>query len=185
MKKIALLQFFIVTPFLLYAQLDKRNWLVGGNTSFTRTKYNSEAGQKNLGYEFRVNPNIGYFVKEKLPVGLRFPIWSGGTKAQGTGKYSRYTDLNLGPFIRYYILSSDNPYNLVTEVCYLYGETIGNTQKSSKNTFSFSAGPVVYFTSSAGLELLVSYSKTHISNFAGDNNSIIFNLGFQFHLERD
>lgn len=75
---------------------------------------------------------------------------------------------------------------MVTEAAYLYGfETRAPSDKTTKNTFSFSAGPVIYFNNVVGLEMLVSYSTYKLSQIEGNNNTIRFGIGLQVHLEKE
>lgn len=119
---------------------------------------------------------------DKLTAGLQANISKIGNASGNTS----YTDFNIGPFIRYYILGTERHANIITEASYLYGFEKGSRPgKTSKNTFSFSAGPVIYFNNVVGLEMLVSYSTYKFSGFNGSNNTIMFGVGLQVHLEKN
>lgn len=166
------------------AQLSKGNWLVGGSGSFSSTQYKSTAGTQSTGYDIKLSPNVGYFIAEKFATGLKVSFGRSGGKAIGTSTYSTYTDASFGPFLRYYLLSADRQFNILTEGIYQYGLEGGNREKNSKNTFSLAAGPVIYFNESVGLELLIGYSSFKYLDFDGRNNTIQFSLGLQVHLEK-
>lgn len=188
MKKISTL---IATLLLLNtksnSQITKGNWLLGGNVKFASTKFNSNIGQKNTYYNLEISPNIGYFLIDKLAGGLKTNITLIGGKATGTAIYATNTDYNFGPFVRYYFLSGENIFNIFVEGAYQYGLIGGglNNDKTSKNTLAFAAGPVIYFNTSVGLELLIGYSSYKYSGIAGRNNTIQMGLGFQFYLEKN
>jgi len=167
------------------SQITKGNWLVGGNMSFSLTNYKSDIGQRNTAFTLQIAPNIGYFFTDKFAIGLKAGINKHGGKATGTSVYSFVTDFNLGPFIRYYFLPVDKQLNILVEGSYQYGFIGGNTQKTSKNTFAFAVGPVVYFNTSVGLEFLIGYSTSKYVGFAGSNGTIQVGLGLEVHLERD
>lgn len=190
MKKIILL--IIAISFIVNStkgQIIKGNWMIGGNISYSSTTYKSEALANNTGYVLKIEPDIGYFLADKFVVGLKADISKQGSKATGTSVFSSYTDFNIGPFFRYYFLPSENIINIIVEGAYLYGFEGGSTtgrggQKTSKNTFSLAAGPVVYFNSAVGLEFLIGYSTYKYVGFTGSNGTIQMRLGFQVYLEK-
>lgn len=165
------------------SQITKKNWMLGGNISYASTNYNSTVyGPPHTTYYLQISPNIGYFFVDKLAGGLRAGISKTGEEARNQS----YTDFNVGPYFRYYLLNLEKQVNVVTEAAYLYGFEKGSTPEStSKNTFSFSAGPVIYFNNVVGLEMLVSYSTYKFSQIEGNNNTIRFGIGLQVHLEKE
>jgi len=165
------------------SQITKKNWMLGGNISYASTNYNSSNyGAPHTTYYLQVSPNIGYFFVDKLAGGIRASINKTGEKARNQS----YTDFNIGPYFRYYFLASEKQVNVVTEAAYLYGfETGTASEKAFKNTFSFSAGPVIYFNNVVGVEMLVSYSTYKFSIAEGSNNTIRFGIGLQVHLEKE
>lgn len=163
-------------------QITKGNWMLGGNISYASTNYNSENyGVPHTSYNLQVRPNIGYFFIDKLAAGIKVGIGKTGDKG-GTN----YTDFNIGPFCRYYILNPEKNANIIAEGGYLYGfETGTASEKASKNTFMISAGPVIYFNTVVGLEFLISYSSYRFNGIKGSNNTVMVGLGLQVHLERE
>jgi len=185
MQKLILFIIIIIFSNNVNCQVTKGNWLFGGSVSFSSTTFNSEAGQKNSLFSIKLSPEIGYFIANKLAVGTKINFDKQGLKATGTSIYSTFTDANFGPFIRYYFLSTEKQFNILAEGSCQFGFIEGNTVKTSKNTFSFAIGPVIYFTSSAGLEFLIGYTTYKYVGFAGYNNNVQFGIGFQIHLEKD
>lgn len=169
------------------AQLTKHNWMLGGAINFSSIHRNSEAyGPSQVGYTFNITPNIGYFPLDKFAVGFKTGINKSGYKAPGTPGYNKYTEFNIGAYSRYYFLSTEKNINILSEAAYLYGFEKGNqNDPASKNTFVFSAGPVVYFNTSVGIEFLVSYSTSKFVSVKGSNNIIMVGLGLQVHLEKE
>jgi hypothetical protein len=165
------------------SQITKGNWMLGGNVSYASTDYNSENyGAPHKYYKLQVNPNIGYFLIDKLASGLK----TGIEKTGAPGANNSHTNFNIGPYLRYYWLKPESPINIISEGNYQYGfDKFSNAEKVSKNTFSFSAGPVVYFNTVVGLEFLISYSTYKFSEIKGSNNTLMVGLGLQVHLERE
>lgn len=164
------------------SQITKGNWMLGGTISYASTKYNSiNYGAPHTTYYLQVSPNAGYFFVDKLVGGIRAAI----NKTGDVGPNTSYTDFNIGPYLRYYLLAPEKQVNVVTEAAYLYGyDKYTTPDKNSKHTFSFSAGPVIYFNSVVGLEMLFSYSTYKFTEFDGSNNTIRFGIGLQVHLEK-
>lgn len=173
----------VFTATSVRSQITKGNWMLGGNIHYSSTKYNStNFGDPHTSYNWQVKPNIGYFFVDKLAAGLRANISKVGDRDRGQS----YTDFNVGPYVRYYLLKADKLVNILTEAGYAFGFEKGSMPgTTSKNAFSFSAGPVMYFNNVVGLEMLLSYSTYKFSKFAGSNNSIMLGVGLQVHLERE
>jgi hypothetical protein len=164
------------------SQITKGNWLVGGSASFSSLKSSSTATIQFKQTNFQISPLVGYFVKDKFAIGLKPSLTYGSNTIANTN-----TIISIGPFVRYYFLKPENIFNLFTEGSYAYGSNTGKGQGTGQksNTFSLSAGPVLYFNSSVGLEFIIGYSTTKVVGFSGTNNEIRFGIGFQIHLEKD
>ena len=121
-------------------------------------------------------------MKDKFVVGLSPSFIYGSNTIANTS-----TIFNIGPFIRYYFLNTETPFNLFAESGYKYGSISGKGQITDQrlNTLFFSGGPVLYFNSAVGLEFIISYSRTKVVGFTGVNNEIKFGIGFQFHLKKE
>lgn len=186
-KTIALILVTTLLSFNSNSQITKGNWMLGGSISFSSTNLKSEIGQKNTFFILQGAPDIGYFIADKFAAGLKVSINSSGGKATGTSVFSTNTDYNFGPFARYYFLSTEKQFNILTEGTYQYGFIGGGQQntKTSKNTFAIAAGPVIYFNSSVGLEFLIGYSAYKYVGFAGSNGTIQLGLGLHVHLEKN
>ncbi len=189
---------FILIAFLFfanaaYSQLDKNTWLVGGTGTLFSHKDNhkSETYYTESKYtEISIAASIGYFAVDKLAFGLRptFTSEKGRvtTPGGGYGNTKRYA---IGPFARYYLLSSEKPFNILADVCYQYGR-VNHLKRNKGNINSFSAmiGPVIYFNTSVGVELLVGYSykKEEIKDsYLDKRKGFQTSIGFQIHLEKE
>lgn len=182
--------------FVANAQITKGNWMVGGNAGFSATKYKSEASPNTNITIIKVEPDIGYFLLDKLAAGLKLGYNNTRNKLNGDMTYSvgKTITYNFGPFIRYYLLTPDNPFNILIDGSYQHGINRGKGFSSggdpdwtryTTNTFSVNGGPVLYFNSSVGLEFLIGYSIEKYKDHNGNNGAFHIGIGFQIHLEKD
>jgi hypothetical protein len=191
MKKIFLSLIFVGLLFTSKAQITKDNWLVGGSGSFSYSDNNSEAFLNYKSIILSVTPKIGYFFIDKFAAGIGATIskyktiYPANTLSYG-GKTTNY---NFGPFLRYYLLNAENTYNIFIETIFQHqirkDHTSNVESTQAANEYSISAGPVIYFNSSVGIEFTVGYSSLKFEGFKGRNNSLIASIGFQIHLEKE
>lgn len=194
---------FVINSF---GQLDKKTWLVGGTGSFDSYKqeqtfyFQSSQEYNKVSYdvkEFELNPKIGYFIIDKLAIGLSSSFISEKSESKlisGSfgGGYTKSHKFSVGPFVRYYFFKKDKTYNILTEINYQFGNLSQSDLPNSEgkiNKLSFFIGPEFFFNSSIGLELLLGY-KTLTQKMDNPNNVSIANngfqvaIGFQIHLEK-
>jgi hypothetical protein len=95
---------------------------------------------------------------------------------------SQGTFLGFGPFLRYYFLPVENRINIFGESRYQYSIDFNG---HNQNNFIFSAGPVIYFNNSVGLEFAVNYDILNSTISNASTKTISFDIGFQIHLEKD
>ncbi|MBX9780694.1 MAG: hypothetical protein K2X26_10125 [Chitinophagaceae bacterium] len=166
------------------AQLTKGNWLVGGNLSFSSTKYSNQVTASYSQIDFRLSSSVGYFFADRISFGLK-PGYTYVKSDVGASSTS-VSIFTIGPFFRYYFLKPEKTVNLLSEVNYAYTVSKNNNNPpSSSNLFSILAGPVIYFNQSVGLEFLLAYSRANYSKDVSENNNIFqFGIGLQVHLEK-
>lgn len=195
-KKIITLSAFLITGFFANAQLDKGVWLVGGSGSFFSYKFHTKsqyADYPNGHYtDILISPDIGYFVANRLVIGLR-PTFSSSKGEVTSTITSNMRQFYAGPFLRYYFLNPEKQFNILTDVCYQLGiNQYGppGIERGSINNFWVMAGPELFFNSSIGIEILVGYNykKTTIKNPEARNLDIRkgfqTSIGFKLHLEK-
>lgn len=172
-------------------QITRDTWMIGGNGNFIFSNSNtSSPNTKSTSTNLTLAPNIGYFFIDKFAGGLRLSFNRYHIKyGQANNNFSTFRNYGIGPFVRYYFLDIDNPYNILVEGSYQFGdektETTNSTNNSSTNIISFSAGPVIYFNSSVGIEFLLNYSSTGVSGNKGRGDSFGIGIGLQIHLQKD
>ncbi|MBI5856756.1 MAG: hypothetical protein HZB42_03815 [Sphingobacteriales bacterium] len=178
------------------AQLSKNNWLVGGAGSFYSYNENYNSPSTNFTAKYTnigIYGSIGYFIADKLTLGLR-PTFSSVKGEVINGGSTNSYQLAGGPFVRYYFLEPERPFNLLADMSYQLGinKYLGALHEKGKyNTFSLMAGPEIFFNTTVGIEILFGYTKkiTSIEGTPGEFNSnkkgLQIAIGFQFHLEKD
>lgn len=180
MKHIILITLSLITFNTTKAQLEKGNWMLGGNISFNSIRYNS-ANYTPPTYriiEIDINPSFAYFFSNNFNTGLKFSF---NKLIRGSNQLS-YTSFRLGPFCRYYFLDNEKAINFLAELVYRVGLEKGTTGQSSTNTYAGGLGCVAFFNSSVGIEFMVNYTSEKFIDYSGRNNSIQLSLGLQVHL---
>jgi len=165
------------------SQITKGNWMVGGDGYYSSSKSGRVDGSgEYTPWHFTINPNIGYFLKNKLVAGtvldMKFSNFSG-----------RYL---LSPFVRYYFLKPDKVYNVFSSINAGYGfiSSKNNQGNTVVSDFGLKVGGVVFLNSIVGLEFSINYSKTYQENIKNDfrtgkRDNINIGFGLQIHLEKN
>lgn len=195
MKKLVL--FFALLSFKnANAQLDKGIWLVGGTGSFySYTENYSTPVYSTVGKftNIDIGASIGYFLIDKFAVGLR-PSFSSykGEVVNTPGGTNQYK-FSVGPFIRYYFLNKDKPFNILFDGSYQLGinKYLRSPKEKGKfNTLSIMGGSEIFFNNSVGMEILLGYSSKVVSienspgAFNNTKNGFQVSIGFTIHLEK-
>ena len=178
MKKFLLLAAFGFAATMADAQINKGQFMVGGNANFQTSKVEDASDDSRI-TTINFNPNIGYFFIDNLAGGLRLSVSSYKEKGEDEG----FTSLSASPFIRYYFLPATEKVNLFADASFGIG-TLGSDNKESFNQFSISAGPAVFLTPNTALEFSIGYNSVGGDAYGGDKryNTIGLNIGFQIHL---
>jgi hypothetical protein len=171
MKRFQLL--FIISlliSFNAYPQLNKKIWLVGGTGSFEAYNYvstpsgqNAAPGWKDHIKQLDISLKAGYFIIDKLVVGI-MPTCTLIKSDSNYNPIASYDfSLAAGPFVRYYLLDKNKPYNLLAEVNGQYGIQWRHNSTDYRGTvsnLSILAGPEFFFNSVVGIEILLGYKMS-------------------------
>jgi hypothetical protein len=165
------------------AQIEQGYWLAGGALSFS--KQGTEPSDETV-TSLSLSPKIGYFIFDNFCAGINLK-WNSQTNkfsSSSTLSKSHYQIFEVGPFARYYFLKNGGHVNVFIDGSALFGNR-KQSQGSSIKTFEyvFTAGPEIFFTNSAGLEISVGYQSI---NFQTDPvskwHSTFIEIGFHVHL---
>jgi hypothetical protein len=113
------------------AQVSKGSWMVGGSVNFE-----SEDGEN----VFQFEPQLGYFLTNKLAVGVNFNI-----------DVEEETQMEFGPFARYYVWK-----NLFPQVGMLYSKT---GEEDSYTEFNVGLGYSLFANDHVAFEPIVNYTS--------------------------
>ena len=174
MRKILLAVLLVSVTTIGSAQIYKGQYMVGGNASFTSSKFSDIDGSTT---DVTISPNFGYFFINNLAGGLRLSFLSSKEEDQ-----EAYTEFSGAPFLRYYFLPTAQKVNIFAEASYGFGSA-GTDDKESFNQYAFMAGPAIFLTPNAALEFGLLYSSTGGDAFGDIRlNTFGLNIGFQIHL---
>ncbi|MYY27361.1 porin family protein [Elizabethkingia anophelis] len=162
----------------LKAQLQKGNWMVGGNLITSSFGLNKDGG-----YNFILQPKGAYFIDDNLALGGQVTFgFSGAKEAKTTYTYS------AGPLARYYF--NDKEMNLLKHGRFFLETNLGiggvtQTQKGGSTTglnLGFGPGYAYFISSNIAIEGLVKYNGDFGFGNRGTTSTIGFNVGFQIYL---
>ncbi|MCC6257880.1 MAG: hypothetical protein IT254_06140 [Chitinophagaceae bacterium] len=183
MKLAISLIFFLTTFNTVSAQIEKRFWLIGGAASFSSTKNSSSALPNANQSVINLSGNIGYFVIDKLALGLK-PGYENSTVKFASGSRSSNSS-TFGPFVRYYFLPKEKTLNLIVEGAYQFGIVWTTSNETLyNNKFSIISGVTAFLNESVGLEFTLGYSTLKFTKASGTNKNTFAGIGFQFYLEK-
>ena len=176
---------FIVLFFSLTAnsQITKGNWMVGGDGSYSSFRSRKVDGSGKFSpFSIRVNPNIGYFFKDKMAVGVSLEMGFG----------ERDFHVLMSPFFRYYFLKQDKIINIFSSINAGYGKRFNYSFNNNYNLskLGIKTGSVIFLNENIGLEVFADYSLNYYqyANILGRTGYVDYikiGVGFQIHLENN
>ena len=181
MKKVLFATLLAVSASAAFAQsnINKGDWMVGGNASFDSEK---DGDYKTT--TISLSPNVGYFFINNFAGGLRAGV-SSSTFKFGSTKETESAFL-LSPFVRYYFLPSTQKVNIFADGSFGFGqakyEVAGIETEYNFTQFAISAGPAIFLTPATALEISLGYNSSKLEDAEDRSNSFGVNIGFQIHL---
>ena len=173
MKKVLFAALMTIAVQGVFAQVNKGQWLVGGNAGFESIKHGEGKATS-----FTFSPKGGYFFIDNFAGGLRVDLTS--VKPKG-GDAS--TQTLIAPFLRYYFLPAAQKVNIFADASYGFGSVKDEGESESQNAYAISAGPAIFLSPNTALEFALQYRSAGGDAWGDDRyNSFGFNIGFQIHL---
>lgn len=163
------------------AQIQKGNWMVGGNLFGANFGLNEGAG-----YDFSISPKGAYFVEDNVAVGGYVDLGFRGAKGASTTFV-----YNVGALGRYYLNPGEKGVDNLLKHGRFFLEAnlgIGGTSiskgGSSSNGLNFGFGPgyAYFITPNIGLEALLKYDANAGFGNGGYTHKLNVGLGFQIYL---
>lgn len=169
MKKFLLLLTLSAFGFV-NAQTEKGSWVVGGSTTIgfnsvgSKVDYNGGSVDGPKVSTFNFTPSVGYFVMNKLAVGLDLGFTSVSTKYNDDGSNDKYTTstFSLMPTATYYFTTESKlfPY-LGAGLGYASTKEKDNSYETKVDGFAWKGkGGVAYFiTDKVAIDIGLSYHR--------------------------
>ena len=160
----------VMISFLSHAQIEKGNVFFGGssNLGFTagaqkiKSVSTTADGYKYSSFDFQ--PMAGYFIIDRLPVGLFVDLSMSSQKFDDPKMEYSYSYALVGPFARYYVADINGlmPYGEARfgvgsgkiKSVYMGSE---NEEKYSLIHFALGIGGTYFVTENVGIDLLINY----------------------------
>lgn len=154
--------------------------------------FESTKNENTVNYQstnFFISPNIGYFIINKLPIGLRVDFRFYNSKSQNLETH--LVNTSISPFLRYYFLPLQRKVNVFIDVSYIHDKSKWSSDSNpgyfvKTRGYYFSGGPSIFLTDQIALEFTLGYKHTKSYDF-GDIKETKFNsgLGLQIHLGKN
>ena len=113
MKKLQLLAVALFATTLAFAQPEKGNIFLNGSLNFNTGSSSADVGGTSTdgpsSFNLGITPKVGYFISDKIVVGLDLGFMMNNTKDETTGVEVKTNALGFGggAFARYYIVPAD------------------------------------------------------------------------------
>ena len=145
-KNILFITCFFFSSFSLYAQINKKQFIVGGITNFSYSNTKGSINEVQNNYKktsLQLSSDVGYFIINQLCAGVRIGISISNDKQVHDGQKSalpyyistdsKVSSINISPFIRYYFLDKNHKVNILSDVGYSFNF---NREESQMNSIS-------------------------------------------------
>lgn len=170
---------------------DKGHFIVDGSVTFSinNSRFEREAGaSKSNSFGFGVSPKAGYFVIDRLALGLEtFFGYSDRefTNSDGRMNSGSTTGISVGPFARYYLVNG-----LFGQASAGFGTNRSKSEGNVTNIESFryqlGVGYAIFLGPQVSLEPILSYYHSKGTNdqssFESTNNRFSLGAGFTIYL---
>ena len=177
MKKLSLLFFACILGLTQQAQINKGQTMVGGNVNYYKNSYDTKATHTNSGSyqeysQFSVNVRAGYFILNKVMVGLSYGKGSTSSNTKGNisanGQYTLKSDGNdasntFGIFGRYYQMMGKSKFAVFGQLD--VGMLVGNGERRDEQLLSGAWWPTyTASTDETGLSSRLGLGLTYFVN---------------------
>ncbi|MGB1247667.1 MAG: outer membrane beta-barrel protein [Chitinophagales bacterium] len=169
MKKVQVLLIAIVVATMAFAQPEKGNIYLGGNLNIgfggSKTEVGSTSTDGPKTFNFGISPKVGYFISDKLSVGLDlgYNMNSSKLEVDPTTTTTTSSMIGTGVFARYHIFPVEKfGFFFEGNVGASFGgnntktETSGTTNEYKKSLFGINAGIspglAIYFSKKVAFE---------------------------------
>ena len=137
-----------------------------------------------------VSGDAGFFVSDRFAAGIKISYSKNKSKQRDLlGLNTNENKLEFGPQLRYYFLRTDKPFNVLIDVNYQYGFWWFDPEKGNINKLGASAGSVIFFNTSVGMECMFGYylrkqKLINGSKTSSNQEGFQMEVGLHFYLEK-
>jgi len=185
MKKSTLLFLLLSFTATAFTQINKGQFLAGGNINFESIKYESSVNASYESTNFFISPDIGYFIINKMAGGLRIDFRSYNNKSENLDVHQVTT--SISPFLRYYFLPLQKKVNAFIDISYIHDKMKWHSDSNpgyieKTKGYYFFGGPSIFLTDQIALEFTVGYKHTESDDFGNNKvNKFSSGVGLQIH----
>jgi len=189
MKTIILLSFSLALTAKAFTQINKGQFLIGGSMNFESTENDNSHNVTYKSTNYFISPNIGYFIINKMAIGLKLDFRSYNSESQNLETHQINT--SLSPFFRYYFLPLQRKVNAFIDVGYIHDKSKWNSDSNpgyfvKAKGYYFSGGPSIFLTDQIALEFTLGYKHTKSDDFGETEvNKLSSGFGLQIHLGKN
>ncbi|MEL7123042.1 MAG: hypothetical protein AAFO07_26570 [Bacteroidota bacterium] len=158
-------------------------WLVGGSNIFGSLNF---IINRSNAFQLDLFPNVGYFLNERLMVGLNSTI------GLYDSRFFNSTVLGIGPNVRYYPLNVEGKFQPFLDAratfarfSSRYDDVFGTAfQDSNANIqrYQFGAGATWFIDENIALEPKLFFSYDQVDGLGPISRNVVFDVGLQFFL---
>ena len=185
MRKSTLLSLLLSFTATAFTQINKGQFLAGGNINFESIKSESSVNTPYESTNFFISPNLGYFIINKMATGLRIDFRSYSTRSETLDVH--YVTTSISPFLRYYFLPLQKKVNAFIDISYIHDKSKWRSDTNpgyivKTKGYYFFGGPSIFITDQITIEFTVGYKHTKSDEY-GDNkvNKFSSGVGLQIH----
>jgi outer membrane protein len=195
MKFVIFLCSFLSISVSGWTQTSKGNFLASGSLSLRTNK--TETSLVGADYEtkqrsFAVAPRFGYFLIDRLALGINLPFswmkYKSSTSSPFIPTETSGNSVGIGPFARYYFPTNDKIF-VVTHVGYsrllsnnkiTFGDGSTTASKTKSNRIDLGAGITYFAAKNVGIEALVGYTILNDQSSQVVNKVVSLEAGFLY-----
>lgn len=174
-QRLFFLALLATSAFTVKAQTEQGNFLAGGNLQLNTSKNNTVVA---------LSPTVGYFFVENFAAGAHIDL--AYTKTGESPNAGKSTIFGIGPFVRYYVGTTNVRPFLDADVDFRSEKTKIGSATSTTSTgvgFFFGPGAAIFLNRNVALEGLAGYQHFAYKDQDG-SGGFAFKLGFQVYLNR-
>lgn len=185
---------FVVVTYGANGQIEKGNWLVGGNLSYSSVKSTFNQGGSsftNKSTTYTIQPRVGYFPINNLVAGLAIELANSKSET-GTNPTIETNSraFTISPFVRYYLFGK-----IFLQADYGRGNSVASISPSNSpekeytvSRWSAGFGYAAFLNKNTAVEMLLGSRSSTLNEVGGSNRNttdeVFVGVGMQVYLSK-